>query len=368
MNQDNFKKLISGQKTGLGAGLLRLLLGVASAGYSIAVRERNFLYSNGWLKAYHVDATVICIGNITVGGTGKTPLVVWLCKHLISDFNFQISDFGCAILTRGYKVNQNLKIKAQIYTDEVAIHAESCAGIKVIVNPDRVAGAIEAISKFKAEVLIMDDGFQHRGLARDLDIVAIDGTQPFGYGRMLPAGLLREPVTSLKRADAVVITRCDQITEIELSQIEKKLEAINPNMIIARSIHSPAYVKTTDNKETSLDHLKGKKIFAFCGIGNPGAFLNTLKSLSCDLAGEKIYNDHHHYTNDCLADIYEQAECLKADLILTTQKDWTKIKRLALLKKDIPLGYIGIEIKFLAGEEKLRGLIEKTLAGKIPQK
>jgi len=257
--------------------------------------------------------------------------------------------------------------KRNIEIDEPAILAESCPEVKVIVNPDRVAGAIEAISKFGAEVLIMDDGFQHRGLARDLDIVAIDGTQPFGYGRMLPAGLLREPIASLKRAGAVVITRCDQVTETELSEIEKKLSAISPNMIIARSIHAPAYVKTTDNKEISLDHLKGKKIFAFCGIGNPGAFLNTIKSLSCDLAGEKIYNDHYHYTNDCLADIYEQAECLKADLILTTQKDWTKIKRLALLKKDIPLGYIGIEIKFLAGEDKLRDLIEKTLAGKIQQ-
>ena len=365
MNQDDFRKLISGQKAGLGAGLLRMLLGLAAAGYSIAIRYFNFLYSKGWLKAYHVDATVICVGNITVGGTGKTPLVVWLCKHLISDFNFQISDFGCAILTRGYKVNQNLKIKAQIYTDEVAIHAESCAGIKVIVNPDRVAGAIEAISKFKAEVLIMDDGFQHRGLARDLDIIAIDGTQPFGYGKMLPAGLLREPVTSLKRADVAVITRCDQITETELNQIEKKLEAINPDMIIAKSIHAPTYVKSADNKEISLEHLKGKKIYAFCGIGNPEAFFRTIKQLGGNLIGSKIYNDHHHYTDRCLADIYKQAKHLKSDLILTTQKDWTKIKRLALLKKDIPLGYIGIEIKFLAGEKKLRGLIEKTLAGKI---
>jgi tetraacyldisaccharide 4'-kinase len=182
---------------------------------------------------------------------------------------------------------------------------------------------------------------------------------------MLPAGLLREPVSSLKRAGAVVITRCNQITETELSQIEEKLEAVNPNMIIARSKHAPAYVKSADNKEISLDHLKGKKILAFCGIGNPDAFLNTIKQIEADLVGSNVYNDHHHYTNDCLADIYEQAECLKADLILTTQKDWTKINRLALLKKDIPLGYIAIEIKFLAGEEKLRDLIEKTLAGKI---
>ncbi len=375
MNQNDFRKLISGQKAGLDAGLLRLLLGVAAGGYSIAVRERNFLYSNGWLKAHRADAVVISIGNITVGGTGKTPLVVWLCKEIISDSRFQISNSQCAILTRGYKAGkdsrpktQDARGKIQDYRDEPAILAESCPGVNVIVNPDRVAGAAEAINKFGAKVLIMDDGFQHRRLARDLDIITIDGIQPFGYGKMLPAGLLREPIASLKRADAVVITRCDQITETKLNQIEKKLKAINPNIIIARSTHTPAYVKSTDNKEIGLDHLKDKKIFAFCGIGNPDAFLNTIKNLSCDLAGEKVYNDHHHYTKDCLADICEQAECLKADLILTTQKDWTKINRLALLKKDIPLAYLGIEIKFLAGEDKLRGLIEKTLAGKISQK
>jgi len=252
--------------------------------------------------------------------------------------------------------------------DEPAILIESCPEVKVIVNPDRVAGAAEAVSKFGANTLIMDDGFQHRRLVRDLDIVTIDATRPFGYGKMLPAGLLREPIASLKRADAVVITRCDQITETELSEIEKKLGAINPNMIIARSRHAPTYVQSADNKEISLEHLKGKKIFAFCGIGNPEAFLNTIKQLKANLVGSKVYNDHHHYTNDYLADIYEQARGLKADLILTTQKDWTKIRRLALVKKDIPLAYIGIEIKFLAGEDKLRGLIEKTLAGKMPKK
>ncbi len=365
MNQDDFRKLISGHKAGFGAALLRLLLGFATGGYSIAVRARNFLYSKKWLKVHRADAAVISIGNITVGGTGKTPLVIWLCKEIISDSKFQISNCQCAILTRGYKSRTQ---EIEDYRDEPAILIESCPGVKVIVNPDRVAGAAEAVSKFGANTLIMDDGFQHRRLARDLDIVTIDATQPFGYGKMLPAGLLREPVASLKRADAIVITRCDQIAEVELSQIEKKLEAINPNMIIARSIHAPTYVKSMDNKENSLEHLKDKKIFAFCGIGNPEAFFNTIKTIGSELVGSKVYNDHHHYTSDCLADIYEQAGGLKADLILTTQKDWTKIARLASAKKDIPLGYIGIEIKFLAGEDKLRGLIEKTLAGIIPQK
>ncbi|MCH8119174.1 MAG: tetraacyldisaccharide 4'-kinase [Planctomycetes bacterium] len=363
MNQDNFRKLISGQKAGLGAALLRLVLGFAAGGYSIAVRGRNFLYSSGWLKAHRADAAVISVGNITVGGTGKTPLVIWLCKEIISDSKFQISNSQCAILTRGYKTRAQ---ETEDYRDEPAILAESCPGVKVIVNPDRVAGAAEAVSKFGAKVLIMDDGFQHRRLARDIDIVTIDATRPFGYGKMLPAGLLREPVASLKRADAIVITRCDQIAETELSQIERKLETINPNVIIARSIHAPTSVKSMDNKEISLEHLKDKKIFAFCGIGNPDAFLNTIKTIGSELVGSKVYNDHHHYTDDCLADIYEQARGLKADLILTTQKDWTKI--ISDFESSLPLAYIGIEIKFLDGEDKLRGLIEKTLAGKMPKK
>ncbi len=357
MNQDDFHKLISGKKAGFGAILLRFVLGAASAGYSIAVQFRNFLYSAGLLKAHRTEAAVISIGNITTGGTGKTPLVVWLCKQIISDSQ-------CAILTRGYKSRTQ---ETEYLTDEPAIFAESCPEVKVIVNPDRVAGAEEAAIKFGTKVLILDDGFQHRRLARDLDIVAIDATLPFGYGRILPAGLLREPVSSLKRAGAVVITRCDQIAENELRGLEKKLQLINPDMVIARSIHAPAEVKSIDNKEISLEGLKGKKIFAFCGIGNPGSFLSTIKTAGAGLAGSKIFNDHHHYTEDCITDIFEQAERLKADLILTTQKDQNKIPRPALTKKEIPLAYMGIEIKFLSGEEKLWGLIEKTLAGKMPK-
>jgi tetraacyldisaccharide 4'-kinase len=378
LNQESYRKLISGQKAGLVSALLRSLLGIASAGYLIAARLRNFLYSKGWLKAHRVNAVVLSVGNITVGGTGKTPLVIWLYKQIISDSRFQISNSQCAILTRGYKALKDTRLKTQDsrgktqdYRDEPAILIEKCPEVKVIVNPDRVWGAVEAINKFGAKVLIMDDGFQHRRLVRDLDIVAIDATRPFGYGKILPAGLLREPVSSLKRADAVVITRCDQNNDTELSEIEKKLLRINPKMIIARSIHAPAYVKSTDNKEISLEHIKVKKIFAFCGVGNPDAFLNTIKQLGANLVGSKVYNDHHHYTNDCLADIYKQAGALKADLILTTQKDWTKIIsdfrfQISDFESSLPLAYIGIEIKFLAGEDKLRGLIEKTLAGKIP--
>jgi len=368
--EQNYRRLISGQSSSFGASILRFLLGITAIGYSLAVRLRNFLYSKGLLKVYHVDSAVLCIGNITTGGTGKTPLVVWLYDLITKNPKLKTQNYKCAILTRGYKARAQ---ENKDFKDEIAILAESCPEAEVIVNPDRVAGAAEAIDKYAAKVLIMDDGFQHRRLARDIDIIAIDAIRPFGYGKMLPAGLLREPVSSLKRAGAVVITRCDQIADAELDELERKLRAINPGMIISRSIHAPVYAKSTNDKEISIEELKVKKIFAFCGIGNPDAFLNTIRNLGVELAGSKIYDDHYHYTDACLTEISEQAEELGADLILTTQKDWTKVKsnfksQISDYKSPPLFAYLAIEIKFLAGEDKLTALIKDTLAGKIPQK
>jgi tetraacyldisaccharide 4'-kinase len=370
--QQSHRGLISGQKAGAGARLMRFLLGFAACPYSSVVGLRNLLYSKGWLRAHRVDAAVISIGNITTGGTGKTPLVVWLYNLITQNSKLKAQNYDCAILTRGYKAIRKSKVKSQDYQDEVAILTECCPQAKVIVNPDRVAGAAEAIIKFDAKVLIMDDGFQHRRLARDLDIVTIDATEPFGYGRMLPAGLLREPVTSLKRADAVVITRCDQITELELTELEENLRAVNSDMTIARSMHAPLGAKSADNKEISIEQLKGKKVFAFCGIGNPDAFLDTIKAMGCELAGSEVYDDHYRYTEKCLANISEQAQGLGADLILTTQKDWTKVvsdfrPQILDSQSSPPFACLAIEIRFLAGEDKLTALIKETLAGKISE-
>jgi len=367
MNQDFYYKLISGHKKGYIAAFLNTLLAVIACIYSIIIKLRNLLYNSKIFKTHHHEAIVISIGNITTGGTGKTPLVIWLCNFLLEQ------DINCAILTRGYKAEKKSnmsriesgEIKTQNYIDEPAILSESCPKSKVIVNPDRVVGAAEAIEKYAANVLIMDDGFQHRRLVRDLDIVTIDATLPFGYGKILPAGLLREPVDSLKRADVVVLTRCDQIAASELNRIENKLQAVNPDMIIARSAHKVVGAKTTNGKSINSENLNGKKIFAFCGIGNPNAFLNTITTLGAELAGTKIHNDHYRYTETCLAEIYERAGLAKADLILTTQKDWTKIRCLTPRTKGLPLAYLAIEIKFLAGEDKLRRLIDDVLAGKI---
>jgi tetraacyldisaccharide 4'-kinase len=350
LNQEDYKKLISGQKTGILALLVRIILRILSFFYGIAVELRNFLYAQGFLKAHHSEAVVISIGNITTGGTGKTPLVVWLCNSLTQNYK-------CAILTRGYKTTQN-------YIDEPEILRQGCHRATVIVNPDRVAGAAEAVDKFGAKVLIMDDGFQHRRLARDLDIVTIDATVPFGYSKLLPAGLLREPVKSLKRADAVVITRSDQITSHELEKIEQKIRRCKPDIEISYSTHSPVYVVLSQER-INLDKIKGQKVFCFCGIGNPDAFFNTIKSLGCELTGSRIFDDHYNYMQSDIVEVYQQAQAAKAKLLLTTRKDYTKVAQFTEICENIPLGYLEIEITFKQGIEKLTGLIEKTITGKI---
>lgn len=375
MNQKSYYMLISRQNKGFFAGLAYIFLIAASKIYSLIIRFRNFFYDRRIFAIHHTDAIVISVGNITAGGTGKTPLVAWLCNEITTGHFPKNKDYKLAILTRGYKTTQNnvlseaegSKLKTQNYVDEPAVLAESCPQANIIINPNRVTGAAEAIGKFKANVLVLDDGFQHRRLARNLDIVTIDATCPFGFGRLIPAGVLREPVNSLKRADYVVITRCDQVSEGQLKQIETKLCETKPNLPIARSIHKPAYIKTIDNRQFDLIQVKNKKVFAFCGIGNPDAFINSLKKLDFNVTGTKFFNDHHIYTDNCLTDLNKRSQFCEggqAEIILTTQKDWTKIHYLDIAKT-MPLAYLAIEIKFMSGEDRLRSLIETVLKGKI---
>lgn len=360
MNQHNFGQLVSGRSTGLMAHIFRFFLRVISQIYQIIAILRNFLYSSGWLKTHNVDAVVISIGNITTGGTGKTPLVIWLYRFL------QQKDLRCAVLTRGYKT-RGTSNEERATKDEPAILAGSCQQAKVIINPNRVEAAAEAVGKFGVEILIMDDGFQYRRLHRDIDIITIDGTCPFGYGRVLPAGLLREPVISLKRADAAVLTRCDQISEFDLSRIEEKLQLINPDMIVTKSIHNPIYAESIAGEKITLEQLRSRNIFAFCGIGNPDSFLNTIINIGANLVGSKIYNDHYHYTDSDINDIHKQANRLGADLILSTQKDYTRYT-IRSMQYEIPFAYLVVEIKFITGENRLKQLIEYALAGKIHKK
>jgi len=368
MNQVKFKKLVSGQSQGVIAAKLRALLNIAAIFYRLVIALCNRMFDSEIFKSWAVTPAglvtsdraqaavpVISVGNITVGGTGKTPLVIWLCDFL------RAKDIKCVILTRGYKA-----VKGE--NDEPATLVRNCPDAALVINPDRLAGAIEAVKRHWAQVMIMDDGFQHRRLHRDIDIVTIDATLPFGYGRILPAGLLREPVSSLKRAHAAILTRCDLVPKDDLIKLEETIKGIKPDMVIGRTIHSPVCAKGAGNKEIPLEKLRAKKVLAFCGIANPDAFLELLGRLGVNLVNLKIYNDHHAYTAGDVNDICRDAENLEADLILTTEKDYDKITLPPDSRANGILAYLAVELRFIEGQDRIRQLIERSLAGKIPRK
>jgi tetraacyldisaccharide 4'-kinase len=360
LNQETYKKLISGKNSGLFALAARLLLNIAAVFYGLGVCLRNWLFDEEQAKSYavttaglvtsdraQVTVPVISIGNITVGGTGKTPFVIWLCN------------FNCAILTRGYKAVTG-------ENDEPGMLAKNCPGTAVVVNPDRLAGAIEAVKKYRSQVLVMDDGFQHRRLHRDIDIVTIDAMLPFGYGRLLPAGLLREPVSALKRAQAAIITRCDLVSRNNLAELTANISRINPGMIVAQTIHSPVCA-TSGKRQIPLEELKNKKTFVFCGIANPDAFLATVGLAGANITGSKVYDDHHNYTAGDIEGIYRDAARSGAEMILTTEKDYNKID-LPDNSPVLELAYLAVRLQFVDGADRIRELIERSLSGKIPRK
>ncbi len=353
--------MISGREQGLKASALRLLLRIASAFYGIAVRLRNLLYDLGVMRSRPANATVICVGNITAGGTGKTPLVVWLCNLLLA------RKIPTTVLTRGYKTDSAKRLP---HIDEPALLAQSCPGLQVVVNPDRVAGAAEAAGTLGAQVLVMDDGFQHRRLTRDLDIIAIDATDPFGGGRILPAGLLREPLSSLARAQAAVITRSDLVSEEQLASIEQRLKAIHPRVVLVRAAHAPVSIFTQSGDSLPLGEVDGKRVLGFCGIGNPAAFFETVRRIGCELVETLTFDDHHHYSREDIAEIASRARQVGAELVLTTQKDWvsspfSQIDENKTPKDEANFAFLNIELQFTTGTEQLTALIERALEGRI---
>ena len=349
MNQNFYRNFIAGVNDNFGGRLLRFLLRLVSAAYRVAVGLRNFCYDKHLLRTYGVDAAVISVGNITTGGTGKTPLVIWLCRVL------EKRSLKCAVLTRGYKV------EGAKFADEPVILAKSCSGAKVIANADRAQAARKAVAEFGANVLVMDDGFQHRRLRRDLDIVAVDATCPFGYGRLLPAGMLREPAKALRRADAVVITRYDQATSEQVEELENQIEQIAPDAAVAKAVHKHPCAKAIKGRTLSIDELKEKVIFAFCGVGNPDAYLNRLAEFGLNVVGSKVYSDHHDYNHEDILDIYEQARSWGANLILSTEKDWVKSSLLAPRDDDIIFAYLAVELEFVDGVDKIEALIDEVI-------
>jgi len=311
---------------------MRALLAGVSIPYSVGVRIRNGLYQCGILRSHKVNVPVISIGNITTGGTGKTPLVVWLCRYLCQ------KGLRCAILTRGYKTSVGEM------SDEPALLAKNCPGVKMVVDPDRLSGAKKAVEQFQSQVLVLDDGFQHRRLARDFNILAVDATCPFGYGKLLPAGLLREPLSGLKRADAVVITRFD--------------------LADAGAIHRHTHAITSDSQTLPLEQLRQKKLFVYCGIGNPQAFVNCLTQDGMNVVGTKFFNDHYVYTMQDIRTVAVQTRQCGADMAICTQKDWVKAAAFCKQIEEITFGSLVMELEFVSNADTIQALIDKVIEQK----
>lgn len=339
MNREHYiLDVMSGRATGVTARSLRAAMRGGEVIYSPVMALRNRLYDRGTLKRHHPGVPVISVGNITAGGTGKTPVVLWLAQKLID------RDHSPAILTRGYKGAAGISDEARMLESSLGNRA------KVIVNSDRVAGAREALSEHAARVLILDDGFQHRRLKRDFDLVLINALEPFGYGHVHPRGLLREPLNGLARASAFLITHATEVTPQRLSEIEQTLRRHNTSAPIYRASHDITGYRLGDLPELHpVDALRARRFYAIAGIGYPQSLHDRL-SISHGYVGHHWFPDHHRYSTDDLTTLTTTARAAGADMLVTTEKDWTKLAPMAS-SIPLPIARLALTIRFEADHE-----------------
>ncbi|GAG16655.1 unnamed protein product, partial [marine sediment metagenome] len=245
--------------------------------------------------------------------------------------------------------------------EEERLIRKSCPGVACVSDPDRVRAAEIAHHRFGADVIILDDGFQHRRLGRTLDIVLVDATCPFGFGHLLPRGLLREPVESLRRAQVVALTRCDQVSRAELSRIETRLHAVAVDAIHLKCRHRVTAIERLDGTAVPAP-LDGKRALIFAGIGQPQAFLTTVRSLGVDVVGKRWWPDHHHYRLRDIDSLIGPGCYPPHDLLLTTEKDAVKLAALSGLDR-AAIGVVKVAIDFVdEGGTMWQAVLEKSLS------
>jgi tetraacyldisaccharide 4'-kinase len=311
--------------------LFGAVLSALSQVYGTIVRLRSLLYRFHLLKTNRLSCTVVSIGNITLGGTGKTPAVISVARFFAQRQRHPV------VVSRGYgrkneseilvvSDGQSMLVNTRIGGDEPVLIASRLPGVPVVVGSNRYLAARQALLQFHSDIVILDDGFQHRRLKRTLDIVLVDGADPCGNGKLFPAGILREPIAALKRAQAVIITRADKTENRE-----------GLKTIIRRSTQAPiftAYHQPVDVVDCSsgdvlpLSALRGVKALAFSGIARPASFFSMLAALGVDVAGESVYPDHYAYAKSDLAHIYEKAADARVNMIITTEKDMVRLRDL----------------------------------------
>lgn len=322
--------------------------------YGAVTRTRLSLYRRGTFHTTKLDRPVISVGNITTGGTGKTPLVEWVARTVAAQGK------KVCILTRGYgRKDPHLQVivsdgygvlaSPTEAGDEPYLLASRLVGsAAVISSADRIAAGHEAINDFGTDCFVLDDGFQHLRLARDLNIVTIDATNPWGGGKLLPYGRLRETPESLSRADCVVITRCDQVRELD--KLRSEIRRFTGRRPIFHSEMRTSRVSPLKNG-SSETLTPPARVAAFCAVGNPHSFFEHVRRSGYELALQKYYPDHHVYSQDEIDALAQQAKEAGAEALITTAKDAVKLRTLSF---SLPCYVLEIEMSIENGEELAR--------------
>jgi tetraacyldisaccharide 4'-kinase len=318
---------------------LRMALWPLSVVYEVAARVRVSLYRHGILARRRLGGTVISVGNLTVGGTGKTPMVLWLAERLIAEGHRP------AILTRGYRGRAPRNDGGLPAADEVALlRTRLGARVQLGVGKNRYASG-RTLERHGAKWFILDDGFQHLALQRDADVVMLDAKDPFGGGKLLPCGYLREPLAALQRASVVVITRSERAPAVK-SLVRRNTAApiFYAQAELQAVLRAPALAV-----EWPLPERSAARVLAFCGVGNSRAFFDDLRRWGFSLAGERSFRDHHRYSPRDLAALERAAEAAGADAMICTEKDVFNLRDAGAGTLPVYACRIGLAISDAAG-------------------
>lgn len=352
-SDDSWKDIITGQRRGPVAAGLRGLLRVASLGWNGITAGRNACFDHGWLRTTRAAVPVISIGNLTTGGTGKTPMVATVVR-LLQQLNRRPG-----IISRGYRADSSGT------NDEWRVLQHLCPDVPHLQNPDRVAAASEIIARHQVDVIVLDDGFQHRRIGRDLDVVLIDSTNPFGGEALLPRGLLRESMNGLRRADQVIITRCDQVSSSRLTEIEAQISAAarQHQGRVLRVSFQPTALLDLAGEALPLDQIAGQRAMILTAIGNPQGFVETCRLAGADIIRTRFFPDHYHFAAGDLSSALTEAAEHEATLLLTTVKDIVKLQQLeqhVAAATGIQVAALEIATKFESDshQDQLRSVIE----------